>query len=212
MPFSICCSWQQHAQDARDPRDSCGQDIGKQRVFVALRSSVTQPGREMAAALQGGRSEHNYGWPETYSVMIHHAVSGCFTCRKIICFNLPVLQIHTEHHVLCKKVLWVAAQSLLLQQGLAGLRGGFGGVPPAKAVVGIPFQKRGLQSCLPQRRGSCHLLLLLTPCCPHPQAGILVPPLTHLLCPSLLCGSLVSACSAGTQPAPRRLLHSLLGE
>lgn len=72
----------------------------------------------MVIVLKQGRSEHNYAWPEMYSVMIRHAVPGCFTCRKIICFNLPSLQFHREYQILCKEVLWVAVLSSALQQGL----------------------------------------------------------------------------------------------
>lgn len=93
-------------------------------------------------ALRGGRSEHNYGWPETYSVMIHHAVSGCFTCRKIICFNLPALQIHSEHHVLCKKVLWVAAQSLPLAAGLGWSEGWVWWCSPCPSCTTHPLSEK----------------------------------------------------------------------
>lgn len=79
-----------------------------------------------------------------YSVIIHHAVSGCFACRKIICFNLPGFQTHTEHHILCKKVLWVAPSSSPLQY-LFCWKGFFFFVFPTpsltKSILGIPFQK-----------------------------------------------------------------------
>lgn len=98
----------------------------------------------MVIVLPQGRSEHNYAWPETYSVMIHHAVSGCFTCRKIICFNLPSLQIHREHHILCKKLLWVAALSSPLHQALLWFWFFFF-FPLPSLLLGISFQKKALE-------------------------------------------------------------------
>lgn len=84
------------------------------------------------------RSEHNYARSEMYSVIIHHAVSGCFACRKIICFNLPSLQTHTEHHILFKKVLWVAPSSSPLQQ-LYCWKGFLLCVFPTESILDIPF-------------------------------------------------------------------------
>lgn len=85
-----------------------------------------------------------------YSVMIHHAVSGCFTCRKIICFNLPSLQIHAEHHILCKAVLWVAALSSPLQQALLCASDIF--LFPSKSQPGIPFQNNALKVSISKER------------------------------------------------------------
>lgn len=101
----------------------------------------------MVIVLPQGRSEHNYAWPETYSVMIHHAVSGCFTCRKIIYFNLPSLQIHREHHILCKKLLWVAALSSPLHQALLWFWFFF--FSPSKYITRYLLSEKGFRSlCL----------------------------------------------------------------
>lgn len=128
-----------------------------------------------------------------YSVMIHHAVSGCFTCRKIICFNLPSLQIHAEHHILCKAVLWVAALSSPLQQALLCASDIF--LFPSKSQLGIPFQKNALKVSITKER------LLPVPfslCAPPPCIAF-----HHAAGDILLCRKAAAWCS---------LVPSLLAE
>lgn len=135
----------------------------------------------MVVELQQGRSEDNYARPEMYSVIIHHAVSGCFTCRKITCFNLPSFQTHIyyakrysgwhyrAHHCsssLLKGVFFRVSQSL-----------------PHQVYARHPLSEKRFKVFLSQRRGSCYSLFLLI-CCSHTE--ILVPSCSHTrLCPSL---------------------------
>lgn len=101
----------------------------------------------MVVELQQGRSEHNYARSEMCSVIIHHAVSGCFACRKIICFNLPSFQTHTEHHILCKKVTLGGTIELTIAVPLL-LKGVFFVFPTpslTKSILGIPFQQNVLK-------------------------------------------------------------------
>lgn len=111
-----------------------------------------------------------------YSVIIHHAVSGCFACRKIICFNLPSFQTHTEHHILCKKVLWVAPSSSPLQQLYCWKGFCVSHILPHQVYTRHPLSEKRFKVFLSQRRGSCYSLFLLISCS---HTEILVPSCSH---------------------------------
>lgn len=122
----------------------------------------------MVVELQQGRSEHNYARSEMYSVIIHHAVSGCFACRKIICFNLPSFQTHSEHHILCKKVTLGGTIELTTAVPLL-LKGWFviffvSHTLPHQVYTRHPLSAKRFKVFLSQKRGSCYSLFLLISC------------------------------------------------
>lgn len=97
----------------------------------------------MVVELQQGRSEDNYARPEMYSVIIHHAVSVCFTCRKITCFNLPSFQTHIYY---AKRYSGWHYRAHHCRSSL--LKGVFFVFPKpslTKSMLGIPFQKNVLK-------------------------------------------------------------------
>lgn len=81
-----------------------------------------------------------------HSVMIHHAVSGCFTCRKIICFNLLVSRSTQSTMYYAKRHSgwqhWVHHCSTLYCY-----KGGVVANPPLpQSILGISFQQNVLRT------------------------------------------------------------------